>query len=98
MSKRQEIHQQRKKYKHTQVFNLNLRDLRKPSKVSHHAVIFGGALTNSSFAKSRRLRSTAKDGSSGAQGNSPRERSWIATGEQVQTTIFSIPIDIMSVL
>lgn len=75
----------------TLVVNLKPRLSRKFSRVSHHAVVFGAVFTNNSWTKSKRLMSTAKVGSFGAQGKSPRLSSSRGTLEQVQSIHFSIP-------
>jgi hypothetical protein len=64
-----------KKIKHTRVVNLYLLFPRKASKVSHQAVVFGAAFTNSSFTNSSIFKSTARDGLTGAHGKNPSSRS-----------------------
>lgn len=74
----------------TLVVNLYCRAPRNASRVSHHAVVFGGTRRKRFRAKSNMLRSTASDGTEGVQGKRPRRRSCNGAGEQVHVLISKI--------
>ena len=74
---------------HTRVDSLKRLALKNPSKVSHQAVVLGAALMNKSRAKSKTPKSTAKEGSWGAQGKNPHCRSCNAGSLHVHRVIFS---------
>lgn len=78
--------------------NLNLRESKKPSSVSHHAVRFGAVLTNNSRTKSSICKSTANVGSDGAHGKSPLDKSCKAGSVQVHKIIVSISTKKVSVI
>lgn len=76
----------------TFVFSLNPRASRNFSRVSHQAVVLGATFWKRPLANSSILRSTARVGRKGAQGNRPSDKSCKAGSLQVQSTIFLISI------
>jgi hypothetical protein len=82
------------KYSLTLVVSLYPRLPKYASSVSHQAVLFGGDRRKSSFVNCNIFRSTASDGSKGAQGNKDRDRSCNAAVEHWHTwsSICSIPL------